>query len=759
MAQLKWSDVNAPHFIGAVQGLATAGQLIGNGFNGLSSALGQYGDQEALSRLAQYRDAGLLGSDLNSGLFDTRNASATALGTIMARGQALENQQAQTLANEHNAAMNPLTQQNQQLINDSRVLGNSYDMANNPMRLADTAMNLSQKAVSQARTEANYQRNIKLNTGFQNLIRSGMQDATSMDNWVNSFTDPLDKQAAMQIVQQYAPSIGKPVMAPDGIITSTGTVIPGGSSAPTGTPGAIYSAAVQANPNLPTFFAGLAQLETQGGKKTIKGGGQDTNNLYNIKDFSKAGTGIRGQDTTEGSNDRYRQFSTLAEGDEALTDLLGRKYPGALTAKTPQEFAAALKAGGYATDPEHAAKLTNIINGIVAKGGVAIPASVIAEQAKAAANASGNNADMSKNTAGQLAQAAVNTANAASMVSVPSSANRVYAAYSADPNGLKDTATVASAMHKGDFPDIPLDKLSTSIKQIVTSTGLTPAAAGEFLRDHIGEASIGDGLYDYGKGLFTGARQIKDDELKDALKASGFNLKDPAQKANFIANASNALATNQRAASVVTDTTDTLAKRNKISADITATEALADSPAKAQRLAVLNAQLAQLNVSTATAANAVGQYANQIGGVTPPAPPPPPATNAKNTQATAPVVAPPAPIVNNSAPSLGSILTGTTPQVPIPVTPGNPWASRAEAINRTKAERAAAEEAAKNAQAESERIATQAKQAAAQAKQAADNAKRLQQEAAERARIAANTPVKQVDKSKLAFIPVGFNGR
>ena len=619
MAQLKWSDVNAPHFNGAVQGLATAGQLIGNGFNGLSSALGQYGDQEALSRLAQYRDAGLLGSDLNSGIFDTRNASAAALGTIMARGQALENQQAQTIVNEHNAAMNPLTQQNQQLINDSRVLGNSYDMANNPMRLANTAIDLSQKAISQARTEANYQRNIKLNTGFQNLVRSGMQDATSMDNWVNSFADPLDKQAAMQIVQQYAPSIGKPVMAPEGITTSAGTVIPGASSASAGTPGVAYISAVQSNPNLPTFFAGLAQLETAGGKKTIKGQGQDTNNLYNIKDFSKTGTGIRGQDTIEGSNDRYRQFSTLAEGDEALTELLGRKYPGALAAKTPQEFAAALKAGGYATDPEHATKLTNVINGIMAKGGVSAPTNLIAEQAKVAANATGinagNAADMSKNTAGQLAQAAVNTANAATMVSVPSSANRVYAAYSADPTGLKDTATVASAMHKGDFPDIPLDKLSTSIKQIITSTGLTPAAAGEFLRDHIGEASIGDGLVDYGKGLFTDARQIKDDELKDALKASGFNLKDPAQKANFIANASNALATNQRAASVITDTTDTLAKRNKISADITAAEALADSPAKSQRLAVLNAQLAQLNMSTATAANAAGNYANQIGGV------------------------------------------------------------------------------------------------------------------------------------------------
>ena len=633
MAQLKWSDVNAPQFNGAVQGLATAGQLIGNGFNGLSSALGQYGDQEALSRLAQYRDAGLLGSDLNSSLFDTRNASAAALGTIMARGQALENQQAQALANEHNAAMNPLTQQNQQLINDSRVLGNSYDMANNPMRLADTAMNLSQKAVSQARTEANYQRNIKLNTGFQNLIRSGMQDATSMDNWVNSFTDPLDKQAAMQIVQQYAPSIGKPVMAPDGITTSTGTVIPGGSSAALGNAtvagtrngdshDVVYGYGKYGLPPKPVSQMTMGEA-VEFGKGLIEATkGTLPNQPANL------GTSAMGRyQFTQGTLQNYgpKVFGKDWEST-VLTPENQDKLAEALFNDTKKGNLKAIWEGLPDAAPgAYANKSWDEMRGVITK--VESPTNLIAEQAKAAANAIGINAsnatDMSKNTAGQLAQAAVNTANAASMVGVPSSANRVYAAYSADPNGLKDTATVASAMHKGDFPDIPLDKLSTSIKQIVTSTGLTPAAAGEFLRDHIGEASIGDGLYDYGKGLFTGARQIKDDELKDAFKASGFNLKDPAQKANFIANASNALATNQRAASVVTDTTDTLAKRNKISADITATEALADSPAKAQRLAVLNAQLAQLNVSTATAANAAGQYANQIGGVQQPITPAP----------------------------------------------------------------------------------------------------------------------------------------
>ena len=624
MAQLKWSDVNAPHFNGAVQGLATAGQLIGNGFNGLSSALGQYGDQEALSRLAQYRDAGLLGSDLNSGLFDTRNASAAALGTIMARGQALENQQAQTIANEHNAAMNPLTQQNQQLINDSRVLGNSYDMANNPMRLANTAIDLSQKAISQARTEANYQRNIKLNTGFQNLVRSGMQDATSMDNWVNSFADPLDKQAAMQIVQQYAPSIGKPVMAPDGITTSAGTVIPGasaalGNAAVAGTRNGdshdvVYGYGKYGLPPKPISQMTMGEAVDFG--KVLIGATKGTlpNQPANL------GTSAMGRyQFTQGTLQNYgpkvfgKDWNTTV-----LTPENQNKLAEALFNDTKKGNLKAIWEGlPDATPGAYANKSWDEMRGVITK--VESPTNLIAEQAKVAANATGinagNAADMSKNTAGQLAQAAVNTANAATMVSVPSSANRVYAAYSADPTGLKDTATVASAMHKGDFPDIPLDKLSTSIKQIITSTGLTPAAAGEFLRDHIGEASIGDGLYDYGKGLFTGARQIKDDELKDALKASGFNLKDPAQKANFIANASNALATNQRAASVITDTTDTLAKRNKISADITAAEALADSPAKSQRLAVLNAQLAQLNVSTATAANAAGNYANQIGGV------------------------------------------------------------------------------------------------------------------------------------------------
>lgn len=112
----------------------------------------------------------------------------------------------------------------------------------------------------------------------------------------------------------------------------------------------------------PDFLLGLAQLETRGGAATIKSGGQDTNNLFNVKDFSRAGTGLRGFDKAEGSNDRYRQYASYDESAEDLIGLLDRKYPGAREAQDPVQFAQALKDGGYATDPLYVDKLSRTIS-------------------------------------------------------------------------------------------------------------------------------------------------------------------------------------------------------------------------------------------------------------------------------------------------------------------------------------------------------------------------------------------------------------
>jgi hypothetical protein len=109
------------------------------------------------------------------------------------------------------------------------------------------------------------------------------------------------------------------------------------------------------------FLNGLALLETAGGKKTIKGpNGEDSFNLYNIKDFSGKG-GFKAFDKAEKSNDAYRVYASPDESKADLLGLLGRKYPDALTAETPEAFATALKKGGYATDPLYITKLTNAI--------------------------------------------------------------------------------------------------------------------------------------------------------------------------------------------------------------------------------------------------------------------------------------------------------------------------------------------------------------------------------------------------------------
>lgn len=115
----------------------------------------------------------------------------------------------------------------------------------------------------------------------------------------------------------------------------------------------------------PTHLLGLAKLETRAGEATIKGGGSDTRNLFNVKDFSRAGNGIRARDNAEGSNDRYRQYASYRESAEDLVGLLERKYPAALKARSPEEFAQALKQGGYATDPLYERKLANTIRSSV----------------------------------------------------------------------------------------------------------------------------------------------------------------------------------------------------------------------------------------------------------------------------------------------------------------------------------------------------------------------------------------------------------
>ena len=129
-------------------------------------------------------------------------------------------------------------------------------------------------------------------------------------------------------------------------------------------------------------------LETGWGKSIIPG----TNNLGNIKDFSRAGTGVAATDNMNGSKDKYRAYATPDDFARDYASLIGRKYPGARNAgKDPAKFTAGLK--GYAEDPRYPEKVAQasrmaggeqnpIVRGLNAVAGAILPSAQAATQAK-----------------------------------------------------------------------------------------------------------------------------------------------------------------------------------------------------------------------------------------------------------------------------------------------------------------------------------------------------------------------------------------
>lgn len=83
--------------------------------------------------------------------------------------------------------------------------------------------------------------------------------------------------------------------------------------------------------------------ETAWGKSIVPG----TNNLGNIKDVSKAGTGVSAVDNETKTTDRYRKYASLDEGTADYVSLIKRLHGGAMNQPTARGFAEALKTSGY----------------------------------------------------------------------------------------------------------------------------------------------------------------------------------------------------------------------------------------------------------------------------------------------------------------------------------------------------------------------------------------------------------------------------
>jgi Mannosyl-glycoprotein endo-beta-N-acetylglucosaminidase len=95
-------------------------------------------------------------------------------------------------------------------------------------------------------------------------------------------------------------------------------------------------------------------LETGWGKSVIPG----TNNLGNIK--STNGKGVVATDNITGSREPYRQYASPDEFVQDYTRLIKTRYPQAVGSKDALAFGTALKAGGYAEDPNYARKVAGM---------------------------------------------------------------------------------------------------------------------------------------------------------------------------------------------------------------------------------------------------------------------------------------------------------------------------------------------------------------------------------------------------------------
>lgn len=136
MAALTWRNVAAPNMGNPQDSLNSAAKLLAASTGGLSGALTQFGDQQALQQLAQYSDAQKLQADIQSGRFNTANVSPDALTAMMNRPTALLTNVANQQTFDYNAQKNPLELSRQGIANATSQEALDQSRLANPFTIA-----------------------------------------------------------------------------------------------------------------------------------------------------------------------------------------------------------------------------------------------------------------------------------------------------------------------------------------------------------------------------------------------------------------------------------------------------------------------------------------------------------------------------------------------------------------------------------------------------------------------------------------------
>lgn len=107
----------------------------------------------------------------------------------------------------------------------------------------------------------------------------------------------------------------------------------------------------------PFNILGQMALESNWGK-SIAG----AHNYGNIMETRKGVQGVWANDN--GNRRQFRNFANDQDYYNHFVGLMGRKYKGVFGAQTPQQYAMALKAGGYAEDPNYVRSIGNMFNAV-----------------------------------------------------------------------------------------------------------------------------------------------------------------------------------------------------------------------------------------------------------------------------------------------------------------------------------------------------------------------------------------------------------
>lgn len=408
MSRLTWQNVAAPDFSAATRTQAYAAEAFDKAMGRVSGAITAFdnnrkdtADAAVMRNMMQYQNADELQAAIASGALmqgvNPDHVRVEALlkaqaqaGQLMALGK--DRQQLATSQQEYefNKLRNPQLLEAGRLTNATAQQTLDHNAQNQPITLATNLAALEARQLTNAdarnkynRGEQAYEADRFASAEYNKLVNSGaIHDPVAIAQYRTTLdpNDPGHAALLSKIDAQFKDSI-TPIGAPGSYTGASLSAPRSGVQPVSGVPGlnspeagAFYANAVQNNPLLPTFLKGLGMLETGAKNQSTIG----NNNFFNIKDVSEKGP--RRFDKVEGSNDSYREFTTPEEAYAEVTTLLGRKYPAALTAKTPEEFANALRNGvggaKYATDPKHADKVTSMINQELKKAGGTPPSPV-----------------------------------------------------------------------------------------------------------------------------------------------------------------------------------------------------------------------------------------------------------------------------------------------------------------------------------------------------------------------------------------------